>query len=149
MRRSTGLRSGRKKSRPVRLLTLSQGQLSAAFPPGFGFPILSNEPLSLTTQVLNLNDPNLKTSVRHKVTISFIRDRDLTTPMKPLFNVTPFVMTPVDTSTASGDGNGRDAHHAHGGSCLPGGVAKPPVHRIIRRPMRMVEVFIRMSKGVR
>src|SRR4051794_729974 len=43
--------------RPVapRLITLSQGMLEARFPKGFGYPIASNEPLSLFTQVLNHN----------------------------------------------------------------------------------------------
>ena len=36
-------------------MTLSQGMLSAKVPAGFGFPIASNEPLLLFTQVLNLN----------------------------------------------------------------------------------------------
>ena len=43
------------KSLTSRLFTLSQGQLEIAFPEGFGMPLLGNEPLSLTTQVLNLN----------------------------------------------------------------------------------------------
>src|SRR5262249_52483897 len=63
-----------------RILTLSQGQTNVRFPAGFGMPLMSNEPLSLATQVLNhnLEKPNLK--VRHKVTFTFVRDKDLTTP---------------------------------------------------------------------
>jgi len=68
-----------------RLFTLSQGQLEIEFPHGFGIPVLSNEPLSLATQILNLNDGNLNKQVRHDVTISFVRDKDLAKPMKPLF----------------------------------------------------------------
>jgi len=71
-----------------RLMTLSQGMLGAKLPAGFGFPLASNESLLLFTQVLNLNiehPQNLK--VRHRVTIDYVRDRDLTTPIKPLFNV--------------------------------------------------------------
>ena len=41
-----------------RLFTLSQGQLEVKFPQGFGIPMLSNQPFSLTTQVLNLNLKN-------------------------------------------------------------------------------------------
>ena len=71
-----------------RLVTLSQGMLNATLPPGFGFPISSNEPLVLYTQVLNHNieHPN-NMKVRHRVTFEYVRDRDLKTPMKPLFNV--------------------------------------------------------------
>jgi hypothetical protein len=72
----------------ARLMTLSQGMLAAKVPSGFGFPLASNEPLLLFTQVLNLNiqhPQNIK--VLHRVTIDYVRARDLTTPIKPLFNV--------------------------------------------------------------
>ena len=72
----------------ARLMTLSQGMLAAKLPPGYGFPIASNEPLLLFTQVLNHNiehPNNLK--VRHRVTFDYIRDADLKQPMKPLFNL--------------------------------------------------------------
>lgn len=73
---------------PTRLVTLSQGMLSAKFPEGFGFPVASNEPLVLFTQVLNHNIPNPKgIKVRHRVTFEYVRDRDLKTPMKPLMNI--------------------------------------------------------------
>src|SRR5436305_9835795 len=39
----------------ARLMTLSQGMLFAKLPVGYGFPIASNEPLLLFTQVLNHN----------------------------------------------------------------------------------------------
>src|SRR2546423_10600871 len=71
-----------------RLMTLSQGMLTSKLPAGFGFPIASNEPLLLFTQVLNLNiehPNNLK--VRHRVTFDYVRDADLKEPMKPLFNL--------------------------------------------------------------
>lgn len=68
-----------------RLFTLSQGQQRIEFPKGWGLPIVNGQDLTLTTQVLNLNidDPNMK--VRHEVTIEFMRDSELTTPMKPMF----------------------------------------------------------------
>jgi|GEM_PF-660568 len=76
--------------RPVapRLITLSQGMLEASFPAGYGFPIASNEPLSLYTQVLNHNieHPN-GIKVRHRVTFQYIRDKDLVVSLKPLFNL--------------------------------------------------------------
>ena len=67
-----------------RLMTLSQGMLEAKLPPGFGFPIASNEPLLLFTQVLNHNieHPN-NLQVRHRVTFEYIRDAELAEPMKP------------------------------------------------------------------
>jgi hypothetical protein len=68
-----------------RLFTLSQGQQRVDFPPGFGIPTISTDPLTLSTQVLNLNDPSIDLNVRHRVTVRFARDSELTTPMKPLF----------------------------------------------------------------
>ncbi len=71
-----------------RLMTLSQGMITAKLPEGYGFPMSSNEPLLLFTQVLNLNiehPQNLK--VRHRVTVDFVRASELTGVMKPLFNV--------------------------------------------------------------
>ena len=68
-----------------RLFTLSQGQLEVKFPPGFGIPVLSNEPLELITQVLNLNFKDEQFQVRHRVVLDYVRDRDATQPMKPLY----------------------------------------------------------------
>jgi hypothetical protein len=79
---------GFRRATASRLMTLSQGMLAAKVPAGFGFPLASNEPLLLFTQVLNLNiqhPQNIK--VRHRVTIDYVRARDLTAPIKPLFNV--------------------------------------------------------------
>jgi hypothetical protein len=76
---------GSNASMSGRLFTLSQGQQDVQLPAGFGIPIMSNETLDLATQVLNLNLESPNVEVRHKVTIRFIRDRDLTQPMKPLF----------------------------------------------------------------
>lgn len=70
-----------------RVFTLSQGQQRIDFPDGFGIPLLSTRPLQLTTQVLNLNldDPDM--TVRHRVTVEFVRDREVPAerPMKPLY----------------------------------------------------------------
>lgn len=70
-----------------RVFTLSQGQQEIQFPPGFGIPILSNQSLRLTTQVLNLNLEHPDLEVRHRVRIDFVRDRDVPRdrPMTPLY----------------------------------------------------------------
>ncbi len=70
-----------------RIFTLSQGQQKIEFPPGFGIPVLSTQPLDLTTQVLNLNRDDPELVVRHKVTVEYVRDRDVPRdhPMRPLF----------------------------------------------------------------
>ncbi len=82
-----------------RLMTLSQGMLQAKLPAGFGFPISSNEPLVLFTQVLNHNIEHPKNLlVRHRVTFEYVRDADLTEPMKPLFNVGASGMVQLDNN---------------------------------------------------
>lgn len=114
--------------RPVgsRLITLSQGMLSAKVPPGYGFPIASNEPLLLFTQVLNLNIDNPKNmKVRHRVTIDYIRDRDANPPIKPLFNVGASGMVQLDNKLALASmpsaSDAAAAGGAHTGtSCLIG-----------------------------
>jgi hypothetical protein len=88
---------GLRRPTASRLMTLSQGALAAKLPAGFGFPLASNEPLLLFTQVLNLNiqkPQNLK--VRHRVTIDYVRASELTSPIKPLFNVGASGMVQLD-----------------------------------------------------
>ncbi len=110
-----------------RILTLSQGQISVRFPKGFGMPVLSNEALSMTTQVLNHNLEHPGLQVRHKVNFDFIRDQDLKEPMKPLYNTNVFGMKLLE---------GKDGHFGmadtddakHGPSCLPGATAPNGVH---------------------
>jgi len=70
-----------------RVFTLSQGQQRIDFPEGFGLPILSTRPLQLTTQVLNLNLERPDMTVRHRVKVEYVRDREVPTdrPMKPLY----------------------------------------------------------------
>ena len=105
-----------------RLFTLSQGQFAIDLPAGFGVPILSSERLSLMTQVLNHNQArpgNLK--VRHRVTIGFYRDRELSTPMRPLFMMAPFVMTLLEGKDGYfGLEQGAGSAAAQGDGCLPG-----------------------------
>jgi hypothetical protein len=76
---------GGTKSLTTRLFTLSQGQLDITFPPGFGMPLVGNEPLSLTTQVLNLNPDGQTRGVRHRVSLRYARQSELVTPIQPLF----------------------------------------------------------------
>lgn len=75
---------GMKEYRDARLFTLSQGQLAVHFPDGFGVPIRSDEELEMITQVLNLNWPGQTFLVRHRVTVEFVRDRDVARPFRPL-----------------------------------------------------------------
>ncbi len=112
----------------MRLFTLSQGQLRARFPAGFGIPILSDETLDLTTQVLNLNfdEETLRSpafggslQVRHKVSIEYVRDREIEGRMKPLFPIAGYGLTLLE-----GDGGyfgvRRPDEETHGPGCLAG-----------------------------
>ncbi|HWC64796.1 MAG TPA: hypothetical protein VG777_01840 [Thermoanaerobaculia bacterium] len=102
-----------------RLFTLSQGQMDIEFPPGFGIPVWSDEKLSLTTQVLNLNYDDCDMKVRHRTRIRYVRDADLSFPMQPLYEDAVFGLKVL----SGADGRfGMDPNHAgHGGaSCLPG-----------------------------
>ena len=102
-----------------RLFTLSQGQMDIEFPAGFGIPVYSDEKLSLTTQVLNLNYDDCDLRVRHRTRIRYVRDRDLSFAMQPLYEDAVFGLKLL----SGADGRfGMDPQHAdHGGaSCLPG-----------------------------
>ena len=103
----------------MRLFTLSQGQLSARFPAGFGIPIMSTETLDLTTQVLNLNIEDQPLEVRHKVSIEFVRDRDVKGRMKPLFPIAGYGLTLLE-GDAGYFGVRRPDEGVHGPGCLVG-----------------------------
>ena len=104
-----------------RLFTLSQGQLSVRFPAGFGIPVLSDEPLSLTTQVLNLNAEGESFDVRHKVTIEYVRDRDAGA-MTALFPSAAYGLTLLEGD--DGYYGVREAdEEEHGPGCLVGTTA--------------------------
>lgn len=115
-----------KRAVATRLVTLSQGITDTRVPAGFGFPILSNEPLLVYTQVLNHNIDNPQNlKVRHRVTFEFIRDRDLQKPIKPLMNLGASGMVLIDDSPLkfdlgiSGTSTGQSAASPeHGASCL-------------------------------
>ena len=68
-----------------RVFTLSQGQQDIQFPTGFGVPVTSDLPISLATQVLNLNQPDADRRVRHQVTIRYVRDEDVSGQMVPMY----------------------------------------------------------------
>jgi len=68
-----------------RLFTLSEGQTDVQLPDGFGIPLRSDEPLSVTAQVLNHNYHGAPIRVRQKITVHFIRDRTLRKPLVALY----------------------------------------------------------------
>lgn len=68
-----------------RLFTLSEGQTEVKLPDGFGIPLRSDEPLSVTAQVLNHNYHGAPIRVRQRITVHFLRDRALKKPLIPLY----------------------------------------------------------------
>jgi len=112
-----------------RLFTLSQGQDDVRFPEGFGIPMLSPETLSLTTQVLNLNHENADLKTRHKVTISYIRDSELKSPIKPLIQLAANGMKRLDEHDDGYFGVMEPDKEIHGSGCLLGENASSHVQR--------------------
>lgn len=78
-----------------RFFTLVPGRLQEALPAGYGLPVMSDTPLDFFSMSLNLNVPDRTVKVRFKTTIDFIRDADLTAPMKPLFRRALYVVQPL------------------------------------------------------
>ena len=128
------MRFGGTKNVSPRLFTLSQGQVELEFPDGFGIPVMSDEPLSLVTQVLNHNLEGT-VEVRHKVTIEFVRDQDLEEPLKPLFQVGAYGLKLVEGKEGY-YGVAQPSKGVHGPGCLPGDSASRE-----RRPDSFGRVF--------
>jgi hypothetical protein len=79
--------------RPVgQVFTLTQGQVDVRLPPGFGLPSTSAEAIVFNSQVLNLTRPEEQKAVRHRARVRYVRDADLTQPMKPLVVTSAYVM---------------------------------------------------------
>lgn len=108
-----------RKNSSRRLFTLSQGQYEINFPEGFGIPMVSWQPLRLNSQVLNLNHPGLRTKVRHRITVSYVRDTDLKREMTPLFMKAAQAMVALDEDSTHW-GTARPDEEEHGESCMIG-----------------------------
>jgi len=100
-----------------RLFTLSEGQTEVRLPEGFGIPLRSDEPLSVTAQVLNHNHKGGPVHVRQRVTVHFIRDRALDRPLVPLYQRGINTLVRLD-GPSGGYGEDVDEHatHDHGGA---------------------------------
>jgi hypothetical protein len=104
-----------------RLFTLSQGQQDVNFPKGTGIPVTSEMTLDLATQVLNLNLDDPKLDVRHKVTIEFIRDRDVKGKMIPLFQAAVQGFKSLEKKPAHYGVDKKDSDmDTHGAGCSVG-----------------------------
>jgi cyclophilin family peptidyl-prolyl cis-trans isomerase len=104
-----------------RLFTLSQGQQEVRLPDGFGLPYWSDETFSVTTQVLNLNPDGTTHRIRHRVTIDYVRDRDVdpVRPMQPLFMTSGWGLVLLEGEDGFYGVSDPD-EEIHGEGCLPG-----------------------------
>jgi hypothetical protein len=96
-----------------RLFTLSEGQTEVRLPDGFGIPLRSDEPLSVTAQVLNHNHRGAALRVRQRVTVHFVRDRALRRPLVALYQRAVSTLVRLD-GPDGGYGTEVDEHAAHG-----------------------------------
>ena len=86
---------------PARLLTLTQGEMHFELPPGYGVPFPSDAVFTALFQVLNHNRDG-KFKVRQRLTLYFVRDRDLFVPLQPVTWYVPFVFLPLDGNLPAG-----------------------------------------------
>jgi hypothetical protein len=106
-----------------RMFTLSQGQTRISLPAGFGIPMLSTSRYHLYAQVLNLHQKSGSEQVRHKVTVSYKRDRELPQPYEALSVIGLVVMVSLDGPAVFGRSDPSELEKA--ATCLPGEKATP------------------------
>jgi hypothetical protein len=103
-----------------RLFTLSQGQFTIRFPPGFGIPVKASEPIALTTQVLNLNHDPADYKVRHKVTVHYATDAAVKQGMKPLFQKSAYGLALLEGKDGHFGMQHGEGHKMDGTGCMEG-----------------------------
>jgi len=101
-----------------RLFSVDQGTLENTLPEGFGVPLMSSHDLLVATQVLNHNVVGEPFDVRQRVTLAFVRDADLTEPMRPLVQHGVFGLTLVEGADGHfGIKPGQADESRHGPGC--------------------------------
>ena len=104
-----------------RFATLSQGQVTKDYPKGFGVPVLSNEAIGFSSQVLNFNAPEGRHRVRHKIVTLYLRDSEAKVPMRAIKNGFAQVMVLVGGEPGDGYfGVRMPDPEEHGASCAVG-----------------------------
>ena len=106
-----------------RMFTASQGALEIVFPEGFGIPVLSDEPLEVQTMVLNHNREDADLSVRHRITVEFMRDADAPGRLRPLYPVATPGMALLQGPNGYYGLSKEPSHEQAGSSCAVGIVA--------------------------
>jgi len=75
------------------ILPFAQGNRILQFPDGFGVPVLSSEPLSFSTMVMNPHD-EAPLDLQFIATFNYVREKELTQQLRPLFIRTTIVEGP-------------------------------------------------------
>ncbi len=86
-----------------RLITISQGQTEEYFPEGFAVPAASDEEWNFAFQLANRTTDKHR-RLKHRCTLYFVKDSDLTQPITALNWYTPYVYVAADP-------NFQDASH--------------------------------------
>lgn len=114
-------------------ITLAQGQLDLQLPDGFGIPIMAHDEINLFAQVLNLHHTEGIERVRQKISVEFVRDAALKTPIRPLAMHAAFVMVALDGQATIFDVADSDATESQKhASCLPGADAVGTLQNVKR-----------------
>ncbi len=83
-----------------RMIILTQGQTDFKFPQGFAVPVASDENWILSCQSAN-RTTNKHRRIKHQLTLSFIKDDQLTQPIKALHWLKPYIAVLMDKSSES------------------------------------------------
>ena len=97
------------RHRDQRLFTLSQGQMQIRFPAGFGIPLDSDTHLDVVMQVLNLQPLPHPQRVRHRLTITVVRQLEDAPPLIPLYETGVSGMKTLEASEPGTGWLGRAA----------------------------------------
>lgn len=83
-----------------RLISLTQGQTEFYFPSGYAIPVANDETWSFTFQAANRTTDEHR-RLKHRLTVYFIKDKDLVYPIKALNWYVPYITVVTDNNTES------------------------------------------------
>lgn len=86
------------RCRNERILSLTQGQTDLFFPSGVAVPLASDEVVTLTFQAANRTTDDHR-RVRHRCTLTFIKDTDLVYPITALSWYVPYITVITDRNS--------------------------------------------------
>lgn len=87
---------GAKQLTNGRIFSFGQGIYDIRLPSGFAIPTKSNEPLGITTQVMNMNSYTPETAIRFVTELSYTRQRGIEKPMVPLWVASAYSLVSLE-----------------------------------------------------